>query len=207
MKNVMSRSLLTGLILVLLDHGAFAQTQCPDFHRFNCQGSSDKRFSQNGQSKSANVKVGTETELNIIIYGGQDYHISLCHDEKVLGENLAIRLVEKVRMPVESVEEVNSKEPVLDENGNKTGTTQEVTTKITKKLFEEVEKVIWDNTEHEMAQSLDFSCTSTKRIAIEVIAAGAESTGKNTKGEQFDIGCVGILIQHMATPEVGFEAP
>lgn len=199
--------LLTGLVVVLLDLGASAQTQCPDFHRFNCQGSTDKRFSMNGQSKSANVKVGSETELNIIIYGGQDYHISLCHDKKVLGENLAIRLVEKIRVPVESVQEVNTKEPVLDENGNTTGTTQEVTTKVTKKQYEEVEKVIWDNTEHEMAQSLDFSCTSTKRIAVEVIAAGAESTGKSSKGEQFDIGCVGILIQHMKTPEVGFEAP
>lgn len=194
-------------MVVLLDIGAAAQSQCPDYHRFNCQGSSDKRFSQNGQSKSATVKVGQETELNIVIYGGQDYTISICHDEKILGEKLAIRLVEKERVPVESTEEVNKKEPVLDENGNETGTTQEVTTTIKKKLYEEVEKVIWDNTEHEMASKVDFSCTSTKRIAVEIVAPGTESTTKGKKGEQFDIGCVGILIEHMATPELGFEAP
>lgn len=35
--------------------------------------SSDKRFSINGQSKSAMVQVGKETELNIVVYRGQDY--------------------------------------------------------------------------------------------------------------------------------------
>ena len=37
----------------------------------------DKRFSMNGQSKSAMVQVGQETELNIIVYRGQDYRISV----------------------------------------------------------------------------------------------------------------------------------
>ena len=157
---------------------SFAQYSCPDYHKFNCDRSGDSRFSVNGQSRSAMVKVGEETELNIIVYRGQDYRISVCHDEKVLGQALAIRLVEKVRVP--------------KENG----------TEGAKREFEEVEKVLWDNTAHDMVQEVEFSCTATKRIAVEVNAPGAAE--KKGKRSDQDIGCVGILIEHMATPGLGF---
>lgn len=206
MKSMTIRT-ITVLPFALLLGTVSAQNSCVDHHKFNCQRSSDKRFSMNGQSKSAPVQVGKETELNIIVYRGQDYRISLCHDEAVLGQDLAIRLVEKVREPVDVVEEVTTKEPILDDQGKPTGTTQEVKTKRTKKVYEEVEKVLWDNTEHEMAQEVEFSCTSTKRIAVEVNARGPEGGLKTRKNEQFDIGCVGILIEHMVTPGLGFEPP
>lgn len=157
--------------------GAHAQGDCAGYHKFNCERSGDERFSVNGQSRSAPVKVGEETELNIIVYRAQDYRISLCHDDKVLGEELAIRLVEKVR--------------TLKRGGDPS-----------KREYEEVEKVLWDNTEHEMAQEVEFSCTATKRIAVEVNAPGpAERRGRSPEE---DIGCVGILIEHMATPGLGF---
>jgi hypothetical protein len=157
--------------------GASAQYSCTDYHRFNCERSTDKRFSINGQSRSAMVKVGEETELNIIVYRGQDYRISVCHDEKVLGASLAVRIVEKVREPKGDSPEG-------------------------KREFVEVEKVLWDNTSHDMAQVIEFSCTATKRIAVEVNAPGA-SERKGKRAEQ-DIGCVGILIEHMPTPGLGF---
>ncbi|MCB9184744.1 MAG: hypothetical protein H6591_12605 [Flavobacteriales bacterium] len=163
---------------VALAGQALGQTGCTDYHKFNCDRSGDARFTVNGQSRSAMVKVGEETELNIIVYRGQDYRISICHDEKILGGELAIRLVEKVRVP--------KAEP--DANGQRG--------------YEETEKVLWDNTEHEMAQEIEFSCTATKRIAVEVNAPGAaERKGKKA---ELDIGCVGILIEHMPTPGLGF---
>jgi hypothetical protein len=156
-----------------------AQSTCTEFHKFNCDRSSDKRFSLNGQSKSASVQVGQETELNIIIYRGQDYRISICHDERVLGDQLAVRLVEKVRSPKD--------QPGAD------GRTE----------YEESEKVLWDNTEHEMANEVEFSSTSTKRIAVEIVAPGVPEDAKG-KGKSLDIGCVGVLIEHMPTPQTGF---
>lgn len=163
---------------VLLAGQAFGQTGCTDYHKFNCERSGDSRFTVNGQSRSAMVKVGEETELNIIVYRGQDYRITVCHDEKILGGELAIRLVEKVRVP--------------KEGGGANG----------QREYEETEKVLWDNTEHDMAQDIEFSCTATKRIAVEVNAPGAaERKGKKA---DLDIGCVGILIEHMPTPGLGF---
>lgn len=156
---------------------SFAQSDCTGYHKFNCERSGDTRFSPNGQSRSAPVKVGEETELNVIVYRSQDYRISVCHDEKILGESLAIRIVEKVR----------ARKPGGDP---------------AKPEYEETEKVLWDNTEHEMAQEVEFSCTATKRIAVEVNAPGpAERKGR---AADQDIGCVGILIEHMPTPGLGF---
>lgn len=173
----MSRFPRTILSAILVPFAFWAHGQvseCVNYHRFNCERSGDARFSVNGQSRSAMVKIGEETELNIIVYRGQDYRISVCHDSKILGEDVAIRLVEKIR-------------------STKPGTKNEVL---------ETEKVLWDNTEHEMATSIEFSCTATKRIAVEVNAPGAaERKGKRA---DVDMGCVGILIEHMPSPNIGF---
>ena len=194
--SILSIALVMGMSTVQ------GQYDCADYHKFNCDRSSDGRFNLNGQSRSAMVKVGEETELNIIVYRGQDYRISVCHDEKVLGELLAIRLVEKTRVPHDTEETVTTTEPVLDENGKPTTATQEVRTKQAKKVYDEVEKVLWDNTENDMVQMIEFSCTATKRIAVEVNAPGAAE--KKGRQPDADIGCVGILIEHMPTPGLGF---
>lgn len=196
---------LTAIATILIGGAvATAQYKCADYHRFNGDPSNDRRFSINGQSKSAMVQVGKETELNIIVYKGQDYRISISHDEKVLGEQLAIRLVEKVRVPYDELMEVTKMEPVLDAAGKPTGTTQEVKTKQNKRVYEEEEKVLWDNTAHEMIDEIEFSCTATKRIAVEINARGNSEAKPKKNGETNDIGCVGILIEHMPTPPLGF---
>jgi len=197
-------SLTATTVFALIATTTAAQYKCTDYHRFNCQPAGDSRFSENGQSKSAMVQVGRETELNIIIYSGQDYRISVCHDDKVLGEQLAIRLVEKIRVGHDDVTEVTTQEPVMDDAGNKTGTSQEVRTKQNQRVYEEVEKVLWDNTANNMANSVEFSCASSKRIAVEIVAPGNPEAKPKKKGETNDIGCVGILIEHMPTPPLGF---
>lgn len=199
----MTAFLLPGAFLFLGITAAQAQYDCIDYHRFNCERSTDARFKLNGQSRSAMVRVGEETELNIIVYRGQDYRISVCFDEKILGEQLAIRLVEKTRVPRTTGGTVTTKEAVLDEHGKPTGTTQEVQTTDRKQVYDEVEKVLWDNTTNDMVSEIEFSCTATKRIAVEVNAPGPVED-KKKKADGQDIGCVGILIEHMPTPGLGF---
>jgi hypothetical protein len=178
-----------------------AQTDCLDYHRFNCERSPDTRFSLNGQSKSASVQVGVPTELNIIVYKGQDYRISVCHDQRILGENLSIRLVEKVREQREVVEDVKEKEAVLNAEGEPTGEEKDVVRSERRKVYEDVRKVLWDNAEHDMASEVEFSATSSRRLIVEVMAPGVPDD-KNKRG--VDIGCAGILIEHMPTPNIGF---
>lgn len=190
------------LSLVLLATTAAAQFDCTDYHKFNCERSTDTRFKLNGQSKSASVQVNVPTELNIIVYNGQDYRISLCYDEKIIGDHVVFRLIEKVREPKDVMVEEVSNEEVLDANGQPTGEMKEVRRTVKKTEFTDARKVLWDNTEHELAQEVEFSSTSTKRLVVEVMAPGASDPKGRAKDK--DIGCVGILIEHMPTPPIGF---
>jgi hypothetical protein len=191
--------------LLLAAPAVMAQRPCLDYHKYECNRSGEKRFSINGQSKSAAIQVGQETELNIIVYRGQDYRISVCHDERILGEHLSIRLVEKSRQAREVEEVVTEVEPVLDANGEPTGATREVKRTVRKRVFEDVQKVLWDNASYDMAQEVEFSCTATKRLAIQIMAPGGDGGRSRKNDPAFDIGCCGILVEHMATPGLGFK--
>ena len=184
--------------------GAIAQSECTDYHRFNCDRASDSRFSLNGQSKSASVQIGVPTELNIIVYAGHDYRISFCFDEKVIGDHVVARLIEKVRTSKVVDEQVMEKEEILDAEGKPTGQFKDVTRTVSKTVFEDDRKVLWDNQTHEMASEIEFTATATKRLMVEVTAPGAVDPKPKRSDKQFDIGCVGILIEHMPTPATGF---
>ena len=199
----MRSTLLTAAALSTF--GLFAQDDCAEFHRFNCERSTDTRFSMNGQSKSASVQIGVPTELNIIVYRGQDYRIAFCYDEKVIGDHVVARLIEKVREPKDVSEQVIKKEELLDANGNPSGQFKESTVTETKRVFEEVEKELWKNEDHEMADAIEFTATATKRLIVEVTAPGAVNPKPKRSDKKFDIGCVGILIEHMPTPAMGFD--
>ena len=181
------RSLVSSIAFTLAVM-VMAQSECSEYWK-SAPRSTDARFSVNGQSKGASVQVGTPTELNIIIYKGQDYRISFIYDEKIIGDHVVGRIIEKVRGP---------KKPPA--GGLKVQGQSE------KPAFEDITKVIWDNQDHEMANAVEFTATSTKRIAIEVTAPGVPENPKDAKRgrTQSDIGCVGILIEHMPTPVVGF---
>lgn len=194
---------LAAIFLLASLHGA-AQYDCTDYHKFNCDRSSDTRFSVNGQSKSASVQIGVPTELNVIVYKGQDYRISFCFDEKIIGDHVVARLIEKVRVPKEEEVQVMEKEEVLDAEGKPTGQFKEVAKTVKKTVFVDEKKVLWDNQEHDMAQEVEFSATSTKRLVVEVTAPGAVNPKPKKNDKEYDIGCVGILIEHMPTPPLGF---
>lgn len=162
---------------------AMGQSECSEFWK-SAPRASDARFSVNGQSKAASVQVGVPTELNIIIYKGQDYRISFVYDEKIIGDHVVARLIEKVRGPRKKSGQGGADGPA----------------------FEDAKKVIWDNQDEEMADAVEFTATSTKRIAIEIMAPGVPENPKDAKRGRVpsDIGCVGILIEHMPTPVIGF---
>lgn len=183
------RILITG-IGAALAIGAAAQSECGEYWK-NAPRSNDVRFTVNGQSRGASVQVGVPTELNIIIYKGQDYRISFVYDEKVLGDHVVARIIEKVRGPLKR---------------NPASGVQTKGAPAAKPEYEEVKKVIWDNQEHDMADAVEFSATSTKRIAVEITAPGLPEDPKDAKKGKVakDIGCLGILIEHMPTPNIGF---
>ena len=202
----MRSHVIIAAISALLALRSAAQDGCAGYHQFNCARATDVRFKINGQSKSASVQIGVPTELNIIVYKGQDYRISFCYDTKVIGDHVSARLVEKTRVPKEVTEQVTRKEEIVDKHGNPTGQFKDVVGTEVKRVFEDVRKVLWNNEDHEMTDEVEFTATATKRIVVEVIAPGStEAKPKRSSKDPLDIGCVGILIEHMPTPNLGFE--
>jgi hypothetical protein len=85
-------TITTAFALLLMLAPALSQAQaCHNFHRKNCNASGNAYFEYNGQSKSALFKKGQTSELNIIIYKGQDYRVSVC-TEPELGNKVEFRL-------------------------------------------------------------------------------------------------------------------
>lgn len=199
----MKRSIIISM-LVLMGATLFAQFNCNNYHKFNCHRSSDKNFSLNGQSKSAMVTIGESTDLNIIVYRGQDYRVSFCSEKSVVGENVEFQILQKERVAVEKEFQETSMVEVLDENGEPTGEMQEVFTTVVRSTFEDQMTVLYDNTTDDMSQEVEFSISSTKRLIVRILVHGAENVKMKKGAEQMDIGCVGVLVEHMSSPEMGF---
>jgi hypothetical protein len=90
MRAVITITTIFATVLMLAPSLSQAQA-CHNFHRKNCQASDNAYFEYNGQSKSALFKKGQTSELNIIIYKGQDYRVSVC-TEPELGDRIEFRL-------------------------------------------------------------------------------------------------------------------
>jgi len=205
---------------------------CNHFHESFCTPSDNEMFHINGQSKSALFAKGQTSELNIIVYKGQDYRISLCMDEN-LGSQIQFKIYQTINAKVDKVVETkgmqdeyikcdecngtgmvdgNTCEKCNGEGQIATGKQVEVTNKETHQVVEKQKDVLYDNSADNYATEIEFSAETTKRLTIEVTvpdAGGSGSskgikTGKGKLMKSSDMGCVGILVEHMTTPISGF---
>lgn len=79
--------LLIIAVLAITSLDAFSQN-CLQFERKACKRSDMDEFKFNSQSKSGLFGSSDKSELNIVVYAGQDYRISFCAG-KILGETVA----------------------------------------------------------------------------------------------------------------------
>lgn len=185
---------------------------CNYFHTSFCIPSEDEMYKPNGQSKSALFSKGQTSELSVIVYKGQDYRFSICMDEN-LGGQITFKVYETKKVKVEKVVESKVMEDIYDDEGNPTGEQKEVVTKETKVVEESRKELLYDNSSDNYATELEFSVETTRRLTLELsIPDGAGGSGKakgvaQGKGKLMkssEMGCVGILIEHMTTPKQGF---
>lgn len=185
---------------------------CNYFHTSFCIPSEDEMYKPNGQSKSALFSKGQTSELSVIVYKGQDYRFSICMDEN-LGGQITFKVYETKKVKVEKVVESKVMEDVYDADGNPTGEQKEVVTKETKVVEESRKELLYDNSSDNYATELEFTVETTRRLILELsIPDGAGGSGKakgvaQGKGKLMkssEMGCVGILIEHMTTPKQGF---
>lgn len=82
---------------------------------------------------------------------------------------------------------------------------------ITMRIIDENENVLYDNSEDGFASEFEFTVTQTSDIYIEIEVPGSsklsEAEGQGDLifvRKDTEMGCVGILIEHMITPVKGF---
>ncbi len=215
MKNL--KNIFLAFLTIMLPILASAQ-YCNTFHTKYCPPSDNGMYSLNGQSKSALFSKGQTSELNVIVYKGQDYRISLCFDQ-TLGSQITFKVYETKKVKVEKVIETKTMEDEYqkDENGELavdewgeyilTGNQVEVVNKETITVVEKQKTLLYDNSQDGFATELEFSVETTQRLIFEVSIPGSAS-GSATKSKLMkssDMGCVGILVEHMLTPIQGFK--
>ncbi|PCJ23592.1 MAG: hypothetical protein COA97_11275 [Flavobacteriales bacterium] len=193
--------------------------------------SENEMFKLNGQSKSALFSKGQTSELNIIVYKGQDYRVSLCMDEN-LGSQVKFKIYETKKVKVEKVIETKEMEEVMGPCGEcngegtvdgemcyecegegqiSTGEEKEVISKETKIVVERQKSLLYDNSQDGFSNEIEFSVESTRRLTLEISIPGGGSGGASSKGmkkskmmRSSDMGCIGVLVEHMTTPKSGF---
>lgn len=170
-------NILLTIFTVALFSTAGNSQDCHNFQKRKCNGSDNPYMSYNNQSKAGMFVMGHTSDLVFVAHSGKDYHISLCQDNKV---------------------EEPIKFKVLD------GRSEEV-------IFDNEQAAIdGGGSEGEAAgnpMAFDFSADVTKKIIIRITAPGPppeEGKGKASKPDPDDLFCVGVLIEDMPTPQLGF---
>ena len=70
--------------------------------------------------------------------------------------------------------------------------------------------VLYDNTRDNLAQEFEFTVTKTRELIIEIHVPDDSGHSQGEHGrdglvrKDYDMGCVGVLIEHMITPKKGF---
>lgn len=83
---------------------------------------------------------------------------------------------------------------------------------VMKLIDTETENVLYDNSEDGFASDFEFTVTQTREIFVEISVPGSSKMSEaQNSGEELvfvrkdtEMGCIGILVEHMITPVKGF---
>ncbi len=172
---------LTAVLSGLLVLTSVAQ-DCNNFHKRKCYSSDNAFMRYNTQSKSGMFVLGHTSDLVFVAHAGQDYNISLCQEKKV-EEPLKFQVID------------GRSQDVLFDNQNAA-------------LDVPVEEGA--DPENTLPQSFEFTADATKKIIIRITAPGpppeegSDKKGRKDEPNPDDLFCVGVLVENMPTPMLGF---
>jgi hypothetical protein len=173
---------LTVLLAATLGTSAIAQ-DCDNYHKRRCYGSENPYMRYNTQSKSGMFVLGHTSDLVFVAHAGQDYRISLCQDKKV-EEPIKFQVIDS-----------RSNEVLFD---NQTANL-------------DVPPAEGDDAENGGLPSyFEFTADATKKIIVRITApgpppeAGSDKKGRQEEPNPEDLFCVGVLLENMPTPKLGF---
>ncbi len=178
------------------------------------------------QSKSAVLGKGQSSEFHMVAYNGLDYRITLCAEEN-LGSQVQFKIYEKKR------ELIKDKEESMDEEGSASeGSSDDYSDDYSdgysddsyddgysdayddaysedmsggqsnKPKFHLVKELLYDNSTDDYSNQLEFTADGSMSLIIEVTIPGE---GSNQRLKIREMGCVGVLIEHIKSRQAGFH--
>lgn len=169
-----------------------------------CPHSNRQGYVFNMQSSSGAFIQGDTAEVDIIVYKGMEYKISLCsptNDE--LNGNFQFKVIELITKG--KWEEVTTYTYETEYNEYYEEIGQKKIPHISRKrVYEKQEIVRYDNSKDENAQDFVFQSNKTRKLIIKVYIPEMPS-----EGEEYDLGgetyaCVGLLVEHQKGVKTGF---
>lgn len=175
---------------------------CNYFHRRNCIPQGELQLKENAQSRSALFSKGQKSDFNMVAHANQDYRVTICAD-MIFDEPLELKIYEKVRVRITdakaaaSSSSVSSDDDVWESDNYET----ESSSKKEDPQYKIVKKLLYDNTQDDLNQSVEFTATTTKSLIVQVKAPGEASEFQLKLSE---VGCVGVLIEQGIAGSTGF---
>ncbi len=97
MKIHINKLLLTSLLIIvtLFSYGQSSdyKPMCLNYQKNNCKNLENKYYHYNESSRSALFVKGETSKMNLEIYNGRDYRISICNDA-ALGDTIELKLID-----------------------------------------------------------------------------------------------------------------
>ncbi|GAB5539994.1 MAG: hypothetical protein Salg2KO_20970 [Salibacteraceae bacterium] len=161
--------------------------ECKNFHKKKCWGSDDPNMSYNSQSKSGMFVLGHTSDLVFVGHGGHDYRISLCQDSDV-EEPIKFKVLDSRSEEVLFDNEAAALDVPVAEEGA------------------EGEEFLENGG---LPMYFEFTAEVTKKVIVRITAPGPPpEEGKRGKRDVApdpeSLFCVGVLIENMPTPKLGF---
>ncbi|MBL4710572.1 MAG: hypothetical protein JKY48_19260 [Flavobacteriales bacterium] len=197
------RKYLASLIITFFSLSVFAQTECSLYHKKSCGDRDGIMMKYDSQSKSAILGEGQSSEFHLVAYKGLDYRITVC-TEDILGDGIQFQIFEKNRVKIkentELAEETTSEEYSEDDYSD--SYSEEIApTKKEGPKYKVVKEMLYDNADDGYSSKIEFTAEGPMSLIIRVIIPGS---GNKSKLKIREMGCVGVLIEHVKSRKVGF---
>lgn len=222
-KNTIMKSTTLSLILFLLiSPFVYGQAECAYYHKKNCGNKDNFPMKYDSQSKSAILGKGQISEFHMVAYGGLDYRINICAED-ILGSQVQFKIYEKKRELVKQEEEeivYTEGESSSDESYSDDSYSDDYSsdsyddysdaysddmgdaTSSNKPKFKLVKELLYDNAQDNFSNQLEFTAENSMSLIIEVSVPG---DGSKSKLKIREMGCVGVLIEHIKSRQAGFH--
>lgn len=96
MKNAMLLIFVISGISLMAQTSDYSRARCLDYHKNNCERSTNKYYRLNSESRSGLFHKGQKSRTVLEAFNGRDYRVSICYGD-VFDKPVIFRIIDKAR--------------------------------------------------------------------------------------------------------------